>query len=53
MAQLNQAYSSGDQERLNKLVEDFRNSPDLIKGDSIGDELVRAIRQISQVKARL
>ena len=27
--------------------------PDLVKGDSIADELVRAIRQISQVKNRL
>ncbi len=53
MAQLNEAYSAGDQTRLNKLVEDFRNSPDLVKGDSTGDELVRAIRQISQVSRRL
>ena len=53
MAQLNEAYSTGDQIKLNKLVEDFRNSPDLVKGDSVGDELVRSIRQISQVKKRL
>lgn len=53
MAKLNEAYSMGDQTTLNKLVEDFRNSPDLVKGDSIGDELVRSIRQISQVKKRL
>ena len=53
MAQLNEAYSKGDQTTLNRLVEDFRNSPDLVKGDSIGDELVRSIRQISQVKRRL
>ncbi len=53
MAQLNQAYSAGDQDKLNKLVEDFRNSPDLVKGDSVGDEWVRAIRQISQIKNRL
>ncbi|MBA4183672.1 MAG: J domain-containing protein [Acidobacteria bacterium] len=53
MARLNDAYSAGDQTLLNKLVEDFRDSPDLIKGDSIGDELVRAIRQIFQVKNRL
>ena len=53
MAELNQAYSAGDQVKLNKLVEDFRNSPDLVKGDSVGDDLVRAIRQISQVKMRL
>ncbi len=53
MAKLNDAYSAGDQIRLNKLVEDFRDSPDLITGDSPGDELVRAIRQIWQIKNRL
>ena len=53
MAKLNDAYSAGDQNRLNKLVEDFRDSPDLIMGDTIGDQLVRAIRQIYQVKNRL
>jgi DnaJ-class molecular chaperone with C-terminal Zn finger domain len=53
MARLNDAYSAGDQNLLNKLVEEYRDSPDLIKGDSVGDELVRAIRQIAQVKARL
>lgn len=53
MAQLNEAYSAGDQTRLNKLAEAFRDSPDLISGDSIGDRLVRAIRQIYQVKKRL
>ncbi len=53
MAQLNQAYSSGDQDKLNALVEEFRDSPDLIKGDSVGDDLVRVIRRISQVKLRL
>jgi hypothetical protein len=53
MAKLNEAYSAGDQNRLNKLVEDFRDSPDLIKGDSPGDDLVRAIRQIWQIKNRL
>lgn len=53
MAELNEAYSAGDQAKLNRLVEDFRNSPDLVKGDSVGDEMVRAIRQIYQIRARL
>jgi hypothetical protein len=53
MAQLNEAYSAGDQITLNKLAENLRDSPDLAKGDSIGDELVRSIRQISQAKRRL
>lgn len=53
MAKLNEAYSAGDQNRLNKLVEDFRDAPELVRGDSIGDELVRTIRQLWQVKNRL
>jgi hypothetical protein len=53
MAKLNEAYSAGDQAQLNKLVEDFKNSPDTVKGDSVGDDLVRAIRQIAQIKVRL
>ena len=53
MAELNAAYSSGDQKKLDKLVDDYRNSPDLVTGDSVGDELVRAIRQIFQIKTRL
>lgn len=53
MAKLNDAYSAGDQNLLNKLVEEYRDSPDLVKGDSVGDDLVRVIRQISQVKTRL
>lgn len=53
MANLNDAYTEGNQSKLNKLVEEYRDSPDLVKGDSIGDELVRVIRQISQVTRRL
>lgn len=53
MARLNDAYSEGNQNLLNKLVEEYRDSPDLVRGDSIGDQLVRVIRQISQVAARL
>jgi hypothetical protein len=53
MAKLNEAYSAGDQKQLNKLVEDFKNSPDVVRGDSVGDDLVRAVRQVFQIKRRL
>ena len=53
MARLNEAYAAGDQKQLNKLVDDFKNSPETVKGDSIGDDIVRAVRQIAQVKRRL
>ncbi len=53
MAELNRAYSSGDQERLRKLADDIRVSPDAVTGGTVGDELVRAIRQIAQIRNRL
>lgn len=52
MAELNAAYSAGDQTKLNQLVEDYRNSPDLVSGDTVSDEWVRAVRQIYQIRAR-
>lgn len=53
MAELNNAYENGDEERMRKLLEDWQHNPDLIKGDSIGDSLIRVIRQIAQVSKRL
>jgi hypothetical protein len=53
MAKLNEAYSAGDQAQLNRLVEEYKISPDVIRGESTGDDLVRAIRQIAQIKVRL
>ena len=53
MSKLNDAYSEGDQNLLNKLVEEYRDAPELVKGDSVGDRLVRVIRQVSQVTRRL
>lgn len=53
MAELNLAYSSGDQTKLDELVEAMKVSPEMISGDTVADRLVRAIRQIYQVKLRL
>jgi len=52
MAELNQAYSSGDQKKLDKMIEELRRSPETVKGDSIGDEWVRGVRQIYQIRKR-
>jgi hypothetical protein len=52
MAELNEAYTSGNQSKMNKLAAELRVSPDAIRGDSVGDDLVRAIRQIYQIKCR-
>lgn len=53
MAELNRVYSSGDQDMLRKLAADLRISPEAVTGATVSDELVRAIRQIWQIKKRL
>lgn len=53
MSKLNDAYTDGNQKMLTKLVEEYRDAPELVKGDTTGDKLVRVIRQISQVQTRL
>ncbi len=53
MAELNHAYSAGDQAKLDRLAAEIQISPDVITGGAIGDQLVRAIRQIAQGRARL
>jgi len=42
----------GDQSKLKKLSEELRLSPDAVHGGTVGDELVRAIRQIAQIQKR-
>lgn len=53
MAQVNRAYEEGDEGTLSTLLDEWRNSPELVKGDDIGAELVRVIRQIAQAERRL
>ncbi|QYO67013.1 J domain-containing protein [Leptolyngbya sp. 7M] len=52
MAELNEAYTSGDQLKLNKLAANLRIGPEAVPGDTIGDQLVRAVRRLYQVKRR-
>lgn len=52
MAKLNEAYSEGDSDLLDRLTKDFQISPEQVVGSTIGDDLIRAIRQIFQVRNR-
>lgn len=53
MAELNSAYESGDEEKMQKLLDLWQHNADLIKGTDIGADLIRVIRQIAQVTKRL
>ncbi len=53
MALVNQAYESGNEERLRAILQDWESSPDSVQGEGISADLVRTIRQIAQSQERL
>jgi predicted nucleic acid-binding Zn-ribbon protein len=53
MVRVNQAYQDGDANALQALADEWALGGDPAEGESIGDRLVRLIRQISDVRNRL
>ncbi len=53
MAEANHAYEAGDAEALQRILDEYQGGADAVKGEGIGVELIRIIRQISQAKARV
>ena len=50
MTAANRAYEEGDEARLRAILEEYESSPDSVKGDGLGAELVRVIRKIAQAE---
>ncbi len=53
MAQANEAYERGDEAQLTRILTEYEFSPDAVKGEGAGPELIRVIRRISQARSRL
>jgi len=53
MAQANAAYSQGDAETVQRILDEFGNSPESVQGEGVGAELIRIIRQIHQAKKNI
>ena len=53
MAQLNEAYGQGDAESIQRILDEFGNSPESVQGEGVGAELVRIIRQIHQARKNI
>ena len=53
MAEATNAYERGDEDRLREILSEWESSPESVKGEGAGVELVRVIRKIAQVKRRL
>ena len=53
MAQANEAYSRGDTDALQQILDEYRESGDFVPGEGIGAELIRIIRQIAAAKTHI
>jgi uncharacterized coiled-coil DUF342 family protein len=53
MAEANRAYEAGDADALQRILDEYQDGADAVKGEGIGAELIRMIRQISQAKERV
>ncbi len=53
MADVNLAYESGDEARLEHLFDDLETSPESVFGEGTAADLVRVIRRIARVERRL
>ena len=53
MAELNRAYEACDEERIRQILDEWRSSPEHVRGDDTAAQLVRVIREIAQVRKRL
>ena len=53
MADANRAYAEGDEFRLRAILHQWESSPESVKGNSCGAQLVRIIRKIAKVTERI
>jgi hypothetical protein len=53
MAEVNEAFARGDEDRIRAILRDWHASPENVQGDGPGAELIRLIRKIAQVEKRL
>jgi len=53
MAWVSKAYEEGDEEALREILNQWESSPESVKGEGIGAELIRVIRKIALVEQHL
>ena len=53
MVQANNAYACGDEDALRGILAQWDASPESVRGEGVGPELIRVIRKIDQIGRRL
>lgn len=53
MVQANDAYEQQDEERLQRILQEWMNSPDVINSEDMASELMQILQKIDQVSSRI
>jgi hypothetical protein len=53
MTEANLAFRRGDEDSLRRILEEYKNCPESVRGEGIPADLLRVLRQIGQVTKRL
>lgn len=53
MAETNLAYRRGDADALRRILEEYKSSPESVKGEGVAADLQRVLRQIERIVKRL
>jgi hypothetical protein len=53
MTQANEAYSNGNSDALQRILDDYQESSESVLGEGIGAELIRIIRQIHEARKNI
>ncbi len=53
MAEINDAYEIGDEQKMRQTLDEWQNDPDNVQGEDVGAELIKAIRKIAQMQRRI
>lgn len=53
MTELNEVFEQCDEARMRRILDQWRASPEQVRGDDTAAQLARVIREIAQVRKRL
>jgi len=53
MTKLNEAYQSGDAQRIEQILSEWQYDPENVTGEDIGSQIIKVIRKIAQIEKRI
>lgn len=53
MAEVNDAYENGDEQKMQRILDEWQIDPDNVQGEDVGAQLIKVIRKIAQIQKRI